>query len=201
MTLARLRAEIANEEALPEIKLDRSIESQIDALLLTLAEETLPSLTTIEALTADVTSVELPAGYEVRSAERRRAVITDLRLHSPRLGPLLRTARGAKSPREIADTLGVATAVWESIEADRVPAAVLNLDPSSIGRATDTLGLARSTVALALRSSLAAVASSGYAFGYRPQQATEEVEPLTVEVPDQSSRIRGWLLAFMRADN
>lgn len=194
--LSRVRAEIARELAETQPELEAVIPEDFDRLLRALADEMLPSETVIEALIADASPIELPAGFEERAASRRRALIAERQRSSPRLGRLLREASRAKgeTPRTIAQGLGIAPRVWQSIEDDEAPAALLNLPPASVSRLVERLGLSRPQVALALRTALAQAPSTG--FGYRPQQVPEETGPATVEPTDQTERIWQWLLTF-----
>jgi hypothetical protein len=195
--LSRVRAEIARELTEIQPESDAVIPEDFGRLMEAVAEASLPSRTVIEALIADAPSLELPAGFEERAASRRGALIAERRGSAPRLGRLLREARRAtaETPRTIAHGFGIAPRVWQAIEDDEAPAALLNLPPASVSGLIERLGLSRPQVALALRTALAQAPSTG--FGYRPQQAPEEAGPATVEPTNQNERIWQWLLAFI----
>jgi AraC-like DNA-binding protein len=197
--LSRVRAEIARELAEVRSESKDAIPDDFDRLLQAVAAASLPSESVIEALIADASPTELPAGFEERAALRRRALIGERQRSAPRLGQLLREAGRAKgeTSRTIAQALGIAPSVWQSIEDDEAPAALLNLPPTSVSRLIERLGLSRPQVALALRTALAQAPGAG--FGYRPQQAPEEAGPAIVEPADQTERIWQWLLAFTEA--
>lgn len=195
--LSRVRAEIARELAEIQSESKDAIPDDFDRLLQAVAAASLPSESVIEALIADASPIELPAGFEERAASRRRTLIAERQRSAPRLGQLLRDASRAKgeTSRTIAQALGIAPGVWQSIEDDEAPAALLNLPPTSVSRLIERLGLSRPQVALALRTALAQAQGTG--FGYRPQQSPEEAGPATLEPADQTERIWQWLLAFI----
>lgn len=194
--LSRVRAEIARELTETRNESSTGLPEDFDRLLQALAMEMLPSEAVLEALVADAAPLELPTGFEERAVSRRHALILERQRSAPRLGRLLQDARRAQgeTSRTIAQALGVAPRVWQSIEDDEAPAALLNLPPASVSRLIERLGLSRPLVALAIRTALAQAPSAG--FGYRPQQAPEETGPASVEPGDQTERIWRWFLAF-----
>jgi hypothetical protein len=194
--LSRLRAEIAKELATEPVLEEVAPSEEFDLLLAEVARDRLPSETVILAMMADALPVDLPVGFEARARSRRHKLIAELHNTAPRLGPLLSQARRAhgETPRALAHSLGIAPRVWEAIEADESPAAVLNLPAGRVARLIDTLGLKRSEFALSLRAALASAAPTG--FGYRPRQAKEEVGPASLEPADQIDRIWEWFLAY-----
>lgn len=197
--LSRVRAEIARELTATQTESKAVIPEDFDRLLQALADEMLPSETVIEALTTESSPIVLPTGFEERAASRRRALIAERQRSAPRLGRLLRDACRAKgeTPRTVAQALGIAPRVWQSIEDDEAPSALLNLPPASVWTLVERLDLSRPQVALALRTALAQASKTS--FGYRPQQAPEETGPATIEPVDQTQRIWQWLLAFTEA--
>ena len=194
--LSRLRAEIA-EELASEPNLEEFAPSDdFDLLMAEVARDRLPSEGVILALTSDAQPVELPVGFEARAQIRRQTLIAELHGRAPRLGRLLSQARRAhgETPRALAHRLGIAPRVWEAIEADESPAAVLNLPAGPVAKLTDALGLKRNEFALSLRAALGSSAPSG--FGYRPQQAKEDIGPASLEPTGQTDRIWRWFLAY-----
>jgi len=196
--LSRVRAEIARELAENEPESDAGIPEDFDRVLQAVAAEMLPSESVIEALIADAHPIELPTGFEERASSRRRALVAERQRSAPRLGQLLRDASRAKgeTPRTIAQALRIGPRVWQSIEDEEAPAALLNLPPTTVARLIERLGLARPQVAFALRAALTLAPNGG--FGYRPQQAADEVGPASLEQADQTERVWQWLLAFLR---
>jgi len=194
--LSRLRAEIAEELATEPDLPETAPADDFDLLMAEVARDRLPSEAVILALMADAMPVQLPAGFEARAQSRRHELIAELHRGAPRLGPLLGQARRAhgETPRALAHSLGIAPRVWEAIEADESPAAVLNLPAGRVARLIDALGLKRSEFALSFRAALASAGQAG--FGYRPQQPKEEIGPASLEATDQTDRIWEWFLAY-----
>jgi len=195
--LEAVRREIAHDLASATGPVPPADMDGFDALLAALSRSWLPSPLAIEALTADAPTIDFPAGHKDRDGLRRRDVLATYRAAIPSVGVLLRRARGSTPVRSIAERVGLAAPVWELIEDDRAPAALLNLEPRRMRGLADDMGLAPSALAASLERSLADASAPLFAFGHRPRQPVEEGEPLEVEAADQTERVWTWVLAFL----